>query len=104
MYGPFANGAKFNLTNNYRDKFHDWSDKQAIDHTSDGKRIEAPPIYMSNIEPRDTNNAPAKAVRHRGQASYTTSNGTKAFDDLDNAGNAVTIDTTVDQTVDVTLP
>lgn len=61
LYGPFANGAKFNLTNNYRNKFHDWSDKQAIDHTTDGKRIESPAIYMSNIAPRDTDDAPAQA-------------------------------------------
>jgi hypothetical protein len=61
LFGPFANGAKFNLQNNYRGKYQEWSDKQAIDHTSDGKRIEAPPIYMSNIAPRDTDDAPAQA-------------------------------------------
>jgi DNA-binding XRE family transcriptional regulator len=60
LFGPFAAGAKFNLTNNYRGKYQEWSDKQAIDHTSDGKRIEAPPIYMSNIAPRDTDDAPAQ--------------------------------------------
>lgn len=39
-----------------------------------------------------------------GQVSYTTANGSEAFGDLDNHANSVTIDTTVDQMVDVTLP
>ncbi|BBE45493.1 MULTISPECIES: terminase small subunit [Rhodococcus] len=60
LFGPFANGAKFNLTNNYRGKHQDWSDKQSIDHTSDGKRIEAPAVYMSTIAPRDPEDAPAQ--------------------------------------------
>lgn len=38
-----------------------------------------------------------------GTASYTTATGSKQFDDIDNTGNAATIDTTVDQVVDVTL-
>lgn len=60
LYGPFANGAKFNLINNYQGKYQPWSDKQAIDHTSAGKRIESPAIYMSKIEPRN-DDAPAEA-------------------------------------------
>ena len=60
LYGPFANGAKFALINNYNGKYQDWSDKQAIDHTSDGKRIESPAIYMSKIDPRN-DDAPAEA-------------------------------------------
>ncbi|GAA1053919.1 terminase small subunit [Dietzia natronolimnaea] len=59
LFGPYANGAKFALINNYNGKYQDWSDKQAIDHTSDGKRIESPAIYMSKIEPRD-GDAPAE--------------------------------------------
>lgn len=53
LFGPYANGAKFALTNNYNGEYQPWSDKQAIDHTSDGKRIESPAIYMSKIEPRN---------------------------------------------------
>lgn len=61
LYGPYANGAKFNLINNYRGKHQDWSDKQEIDHKSDGKRIESPAIYVSNIVPRGADDAPAEA-------------------------------------------
>lgn len=60
LFGPFANGAKFALINNYNGEYQPWSDKQNIDHTTDGKRIEAPAIYMSNIAPRDTDDAPAQ--------------------------------------------
>ena len=61
LFGPYANGAKFALTNNYNGEYQPWSDKQAIDHTSDGKRIESPAIYVSNIEPRNPDDAPAEA-------------------------------------------
>lgn len=61
LFGPYSNGAKFALINNYNGKYQDWSDKQAIDHTSDGKRIESPAIYMSKIDPRDADAAPAEA-------------------------------------------
>lgn len=37
-----------------------WKDKLEHDHTSDGKRIEAPPIFMSNIAPRDPEDAAAQ--------------------------------------------
>jgi hypothetical protein len=28
LYGPYANGAKFNLINNYRSKHQDWAERQ----------------------------------------------------------------------------
>ncbi|WP_425005784.1 terminase small subunit [Mycolicibacterium sp. S3B2] len=39
LYGPFANGAKFNLVNNYQGKYQDWSDKTAVDHTTKDQPI-----------------------------------------------------------------
>jgi hypothetical protein len=30
LYGPYANGAKFNLINNYQDKYQPWADKQVV--------------------------------------------------------------------------
>lgn len=39
LFGPYANGAKFNLINNYQGKHQNWADKQAVDHTTDGKSI-----------------------------------------------------------------
>jgi hypothetical protein len=30
LYGPYANGAKFNLINNYRGKYQAWADKQEL--------------------------------------------------------------------------
>jgi hypothetical protein len=57
LYGPYANGAKFNLTNNYRGKHQEWSDRQEIDHTTKGKAIAAP-VTMPTIKPRD--DAPAQ--------------------------------------------
>lgn len=30
LYGPYANGAKFNLTNNYGGKYQPWADKQVV--------------------------------------------------------------------------
>ena len=59
LYGPFANGAKFNLINNYRGEHQDWTDKQSVDHTSTGKRIESPTVYVSDIASRG-NDAPAE--------------------------------------------
>jgi len=41
LFGPYANGAKFSLTNNYKGKYQDWSDKHEVDHTSGGKPIKA---------------------------------------------------------------
>lgn len=37
LFGPYANGAKFALTNNYSSSDAEWSDKKAIDHTSKGQ-------------------------------------------------------------------
>lgn len=34
LYGPFANGAKFNLVNNYSGKYQPWADKHSVDHTT----------------------------------------------------------------------
>lgn len=56
MSGMPATGPIFWLKNNAG-----WRDKSEVDHTSDGKRIESPAIYMSNIAPRDTADAPAEA-------------------------------------------
>jgi hypothetical protein len=30
LFGPYANGAKFNLTNNYQGKYQSWADKQVV--------------------------------------------------------------------------
>lgn len=30
LFGPFANGAKFNLNNNYQGKYQNWADKQEL--------------------------------------------------------------------------
>lgn len=38
-----------------------------------------------------------------GSAQYTVSSGTKAFDDLDNAGSEITLNTTSDLSIDVTV-
>lgn len=38
-----------------------------------------------------------------GAASYTVDGGGKAFDDIDNGGNEVAVDTTIDQMMDVTI-
>lgn len=35
LFGPYSNGAKFALNNNY----DDWVDKKAVDHTTQGKPI-----------------------------------------------------------------
>jgi hypothetical protein len=37
LYGPYANGAKFNLINNYRGEYQPWTDKHEVDHTTKGK-------------------------------------------------------------------
>lgn len=37
LYGPYANGAKFSLANNF--KSDEWTDKQSVDHTTNGKDI-----------------------------------------------------------------
>src|SRR5688572_15029963 len=37
LFGPYANGAKFNLINNYRGKHQDWAEKSEVDHTTKGK-------------------------------------------------------------------
>lgn len=39
LFGPFANGAKFNLINNYQGKHVDWTDKQSVDHTTKDQPI-----------------------------------------------------------------
>ena len=41
LFGPYSNGAKFNLINNYRGEHQDWTDKTNIDHTSDGEPVKA---------------------------------------------------------------
>ena len=35
LFGPYANGAKFNLINNYRGKYQAWADKQEITGADD---------------------------------------------------------------------
>lgn len=57
LFGKAASGAAFSLKNNWG-----WKDKHDYDHTSDGKRIEAPAIYMSNIAPRDSTDAPTQTA------------------------------------------
>ncbi|AZI61849.1 DNA-packaging protein [Rhodococcus qingshengii] len=37
-----------------------WRDRHDYDHTSGGKRFEAPAVYMSTIAPRDPEDAPAQ--------------------------------------------
>lgn len=39
LFGPYANGAKFSLTNNYSQPGAEWSDKHAVDHTSKGESV-----------------------------------------------------------------
>jgi hypothetical protein len=39
LYGPYANGAKFNLINNYRSKHQDWAERQEVDHTTKGQAM-----------------------------------------------------------------
>lgn len=41
LFGPYANGAKFNLINNYREdpKSTDWADRHEVDHTTKDQPI-----------------------------------------------------------------
>lgn len=39
LFGPYANGAKFNLVNNYQGKYVPWADKQSVDHTTKDQPI-----------------------------------------------------------------
>lgn len=41
LFGPYANGAKFALTNNYSSEGAEWSDKKAVDHTTKGQPMKA---------------------------------------------------------------
>jgi DNA-binding XRE family transcriptional regulator len=41
LFGPYANGAKFALTNNYGSDGAEWSDKKAVDHTTAGQPMKA---------------------------------------------------------------
>jgi hypothetical protein len=59
-----ANGAKFNLINNYRGKHQDWSDKHEIDHTTKDQPIPllaglAPATLVVEDEADDAGTAPA---------------------------------------------
>lgn len=56
LFGKSSSGAAFSLKNNWG-----WKDKHDYDHTSGGRRIEAPAIYVSDIAPRDNGDAPAEA-------------------------------------------
>lgn len=51
LYGPYANGAKFNLTNNYQGKYQPWTDKQSVDHTTDGQPL---PSLVQFIDAKPT--------------------------------------------------
>jgi hypothetical protein len=37
LFGPYANGAKSNLINNYRGAYQPWADRHEVDHTTMGK-------------------------------------------------------------------
>jgi hypothetical protein len=39
LFGPYANGAKFSLTNNFKGEHQPWTDKQSIDHTTKDQPI-----------------------------------------------------------------
>lgn len=39
LFGPYANGAKFNLINNYQGKYQPWADKHSVDHTTKDQPI-----------------------------------------------------------------
>lgn len=39
LFGPYANGAKFNLINNYQGEYQPWAEKSAVDHTSKGDSL-----------------------------------------------------------------
>lgn len=45
LYGPYANGAKFSLTNNFKDD--EWSDRKAVDHTTKGQPM---PLLGGTVE------------------------------------------------------
>lgn len=55
LFGKSSSGAAFSLKNNWG-----WKDKHDYDHTSGGKRLEAPAIYVSDIAPRDNGDATAE--------------------------------------------
>lgn len=75
LFGPFANGAKFNLINNYRDKHQDWSDKQEVDHTSAGERIQAAPVVVSNIVARKADDEEVGDAPAQAEASSSSTDG-----------------------------
>lgn len=39
LFGPYANGAKFALANNYNDEYRPWAERHNIDHTTKDKPI-----------------------------------------------------------------
>ena len=47
LFGPYANGAKFALTNNYSAPDAEWSDKKAVDHTTKGQPM---PLLAGTVE------------------------------------------------------
>ncbi len=46
LFGPYSNGAKFALSNNYHGEYRPWADRQELDHTSAGKGF----FTKSNLE------------------------------------------------------
>lgn len=72
LYGPYANGAKFNLINNYRGKHQDWADKHEVDHTTKDQPIPllgglAPGTLTVEDENDDAGTAPAYDSPHEDQ-------------------------------------
>lgn len=51
LFGPYANGAKFALSNNYSDDDAEWSDKKAVDHTSKGQPLKALVEFVDSSDP-----------------------------------------------------
>ncbi|MFC8008950.1 terminase small subunit [Streptomyces cinereoruber] len=54
LFGPHANGAKFNLINNYQGKHQDWTDKHAVDHTSKDQPLKAMVEFVGYDPTSDT--------------------------------------------------
>jgi hypothetical protein len=57
LFGPYANGAKFNLINNYRGEYQPWADKHEVDHTTKGQPMPllggTTPMVDDEDEPAD---------------------------------------------------
>ena len=72
LFGPYANGAKFNLINNYRGEYQPWADKHEVDHTTKDQPIPllaglAPSTLVVEDEADDAGTAEADDSPHEDQ-------------------------------------